>query len=299
MKLNFKYIIAAGLIIGITGCDDKLETYEIAGSVTTPAAIAASAVNAESLPGQIKLNWEKQVEGAFDYLQIKYYDPLAKKDVCKIASIGTTEMLIDDTRARFGDYSFYFQTFNAAHQGSEVVEIKAKSGVAPTTTTEKSRKEVKIEPEQLSTNAQEPTEGPIKNLVDGKSNTFFHTRWSNPQLELPHYIQIDFKEAHEAFAIYYQNRTDNTWTSDGRPSVVELQVSNDGEHFETIATITGLPSAHSSEYTSDFVVPGKTFTSFRFNVIATTGNTKYFNLAQFKFYDVEVDVYDPETVPLD
>lgn len=299
MKLNFKYIIAVGLIIGITGCDDKLETYEIAGSVTTPTAIAASAVSAESLPGQIKLNWEKQAEGSFDYLQIKYHDPLTKKDVCKIASIGTTEMLIDDTRARFGDYSFYFQTFNAAHQGSEVVEIKAKSGAAPTTTTEKSRKEVKIEPDQLSTNAQEPTEGPIKNLVDGKSNTFFHTRWSNPQLDLPHYIQIDFKEAHEAFALYYQNRTDNTWTSDGRPSVVELQISNDGEHFETVATITGLPSAHSSEYTSDFVVPGKTFTSFRFNVIATTGNTKYFNLAQFKFYDVEIDVYDPETVPLD
>mgnify|MGYP000795600327 FL=1 len=46
-------------------------------------------------------------------------------------------------------------------------------------------------------------------------------------------------------------------------------------------------------------MPGKTFTYFRFNVTATSGNTKYFNLAEFKFYDVEVEVYDPETVPLD
>lgn len=158
---------------------------------------------------------------------------------------------------------------------------------------------MKIEADQLSTNAQEPSEGPIKNLIDGKGNTFFHTRWSSPQIELPHYIQIDFKEAHEDFAIYYQNRTDNTWTSEGRPSVVELQISSDGKNFETVATLSGLPSAHSTEYTSEFVVPGKTFTSFRFNVIATSGNTKYFIWHQFKFYDVEVEIYDPETVPLD
>lgn len=299
MNLKFKYIIVAGLLVGMTGCDDKLETFEVAGSVTTPTALAASVVSSEALPGQIKLSWEAPAENAFDYLQIKYYDPLTKGDVCKIASVGTTEMLIDDTRARFGDYSFYFQTFNAAHQGSAVTEVKAKSGEAPATTTEKSRTEVKLAGDQLSTNAQEPTEGPIKNLVDGNSGTFFHTRWSSPQLELPHYIQIDFKESHENFAIYYQNRTDNTWTSDGRPSVVELQISNDAKNWETVGTLSGLPSAHSTEYTSDFVMPGKTFTYFRFNVTATSGNTKYFNLAEFKFYDVEIEVYDPETVPLD
>jgi hypothetical protein len=299
MKLNFKYMIAVSLFVGATGCDDKLETFEVVGSVTTPTAIAASAVNSEALPGQIKLSWEVPSEGTFDYLQIKYHDPLTKEEVCKIASVGTTEVLIDDTRARFGDYSFFFQTFNAAHQGSQVTEVKAKSGAAPSTTTEKSRKEVKLTEDQLSTNAQEPSEGPIKNLIDGKGNTFFHTRWSNPQLPLPHYIQIDFKEAHEGFAIYYQNRTDNTWTSDGRPSVVDLQISNDGENWEVVSTLSGLPTKHSSEYTSDFVIPEKAFTHFRFNVIATSGNTKYFNLAEFKFYDVEVEVYDPETVPLD
>ena len=271
-------MIVVGLLIGMTGCDDNLETFEIGGSTAAPTAIATSAVNSDPLPGQIKLTWNTPSEGAFEYLQIKYHDPLTEQDVCKIASIGTTEMLIEDTRARFGDYSFFFQTFNAAHQGSEVTEIEA---------------------DQLSTNAQEPSEGPIKNLIDGKGNTFFHTRWSSPQIELPHYIQIYFKEAHEDFAIYYQNRTDNTWTSEGRPSVVELQISSDGKTFETVATLSGLPSAHSTEYTSEFVVPGKTFTSFRFNVIATSGNTKYFNLAQFKFYDVEVEIYDPETVPLD
>ena len=298
MKLNLKYIIAVSVLVGMTGCDDKIEPFETAGSTPTPVAISASTVQSEALPGEIKLTWTAPQED-FAYMQIRYNDPLQKKEICKLVSKHTTEMLIEDTRARFGDYSFFFQTFNAAHQGSEVTEIKAKSGAAPSTITEKSRTEKKLEADQLSTNAQEPSEGPIKNLIDGKGNTFFHTRWSSPQIELPHYIQVDFKEAHEDFAIYYQNRRDNTWTSEGRPSVVELQISSDGKTFETVATLSGLPSAHSTEYTSDFIMPGKTFTSFRFNVIATSGNTKYFNLAQFKFYDVEVEIYDPETVPLD
>lgn len=293
-----KYMIAAWAMVCLVACDDNLETFEVAGSTAAPVAIEPSTVKSEALPGQILLTWEAP-EGEYAYLQVKYYDPLQKKDIYKIASPGTTEMLIEDTRARFGDYVFYLQTFNAAHEGGEIKEVKAKSGAMPATLTEASRTKVAVTADQLSTNAQEPTEGPIKNLVDGNGGTFFHTRWSNPQIPLPHYIQIDFKEEHGDFAIYYQNRKDNTWTSDGRPSFVELQISTDGENWETVGTLSGLPSSHSSEYTSDFVMPGKKYTHFRFLVTATTGNTSYFNLAEFAFYDVVVDTYDPETVPLD
>lgn len=297
MKLNLKYMVAVCALASLAGCDDNLNTFEV-GAEAAPATVEIATVQSDPLPGQILLKW-KAPEGDYSYLQIRYYDPLEKKDVYKIASKGTTEMLIDNTRARFGEYTFYLQTFNAAHQGGEIQEIKAKSGKAETTYTEKGRSEVKLTASQLSTNAQEPTEGPIANLVDEKSNTFFHTRWSSPQIPLPHYIQVDFAEEHEDFAIYYQNRTDNTWTSDGRPSVVQLQISNDGIDWETVTTLTGLPSAHSSEYTSDFLMPGKKYKYFRFLVTATSGNTSYFNMAKFAFYDVNVEVYDPETIPLD
>ena len=72
--------------------------------------------------------------------------------------------------------------------------------------------------------------------------------------------------------------TDNTWTTDGRPSKVELQVSDDGQVWETVVTLSDLPIGAGSEYTSDYVLPGRTFTSFRFNVIEASGNTSYFNL---------------------
>lgn len=299
MNLKSKYIIIAGLLVGMTGCDDKLETYEMAGSVATPIAIEASEVSSEALPGQIKLSWKEPAEKAFDYLQIKYNDPLTKKDVCKIASVGTTEMLINETRARFGDYSFYFQTFNAAHQGSAVTEVKAKSGEAPTTTTEVSRTKVELTGDQLSTDNQEPTEGPVKNLVDGVKggSSFFHTRWSSPQVPLPQYIQIDFNEEHEIFAIQYTTR--QVGNSDGFPTAADLQISQDGVEWETVASLSGLPAKSFTDYVSDFFIPGKKFKHFRFLVTSASANVKYFHMSEFEFYDVEIEVYNPETVPLD
>jgi hypothetical protein len=297
MKITIKPLYAVCIMAVLAGCNDNLHVFETEHS-EAPAAINAADVHSEALPGQILLTWEEPA-GDYAYLQIKYYDPLTKADIYKVASKTTTQMLITDTRARFGDYTFYFQTFNTAHQGSAVQEVKAVSGPAEKTYTETGRSEVKLVESQLSTNAQEPTEGPIKNLIDGNSNTFFHTKWSSPQIPLPHYIQIDFDQAHGYFALYYQNRTDNTWTTDGRPSVVELQTSNDGEEWTTVSTLSGLPNKVGSEYTSTFVMPDHTYTHFRFLVTATSGNTSYFNMAKFSFYDVDVDIYDPETVPLD
>lgn len=293
MKLKFRYVVTALLVVLTVGCDDKIELFEQVGSTEAPAVIEAEAVKSKALPGQILLTWEVP-EGNFAYLKIKYYDPLTKKDVYKIASKGTTEMLIDNTRARYGNYKFYFQTFNVAHQGGEVKIIEATSGAAPIVTTVGKKSKIALTGDQLSSNAQEPTEGPIKNLVDGNAGSFFHTRWSGTQIALPHYIQVDLKEPHENFSIYYMNRNDS-WTTSARPSVVELQISNDGVNWETLTTLSGLPSAASAEYTSTYVAPGKTFTHFRFNVIATSGNTKYFNMAEFAMYDVELNVYDPET----
>ena len=292
MKLKFIYSLAVVFLLLMNACDDKIEQFEIVGYTGVPASIETKTVQSESLPGQIKLKWQAPT-GEFAYLQIKYYDPLQKKDVYKIASKGTTEMLISNTRARYGAYKFYFQTFNSAKEGGDINMVEATSGAAPSVTTVAEKTKIALTETQLSTNAQEPTEGPIKNLIDGNSGTFFHTRWSSPQISLPQYVQINFNEAHENFLIYYMNRN-NSGTA-ARPGSVELQISNDGQNWETVTTLSGLPTAVSSEYTSSYVAPGKKFTYFRFNVIVTTGNTKYFNMAEFAIYDVKLNVFNPET----
>lgn len=290
-------MVLAGALMctATTGCDDKLEPFEVIGSSAIPAAMEASSVQSEALSGEIKLKWSAQ--GDFSYMQIRYNDPLQKKDICKIVSKGTTEMTVENTRARFGDYTFSFQTFNAHHQGSAVTEVKAKSGAAPVTISEISRKEVALTAAQLSTNNQEPTEGHIRNLVDGKTNTFFHTRWSSPQIDMPQWIQVDFDEPHETFAIKYTTR--DTGNSDGFPTSVDLQISNDGETWETVAQLSELPTKKLTDYSSAFVNPGKSFTKFRFTVNASSQSKKYFHMSRFYFYDVEIATYDPETAPLD
>lgn len=42
-------------------------------------------------------------------------------------------MLIDGTRARFGEYEFFFQTFNSNNEVGEVRSVRAVSGIAPAT----------------------------------------------------------------------------------------------------------------------------------------------------------------------
>lgn len=295
--MKMKYMIAALAMACVgTGCDDKLETFEVQGYTGVPAAIEASNITSTALEGKIQLNWTVPEGAEFSYLKIWYNDPLLKTDVHKVASIGTTEMLIEDTRARFGEYEFFFQTFNANNEGGEVTSFKAVSGKAPIVTTE-TRTEVKLEASQLSSDAPEPSEGPISNLINGNTNDFFHIRWSSPQTSLPHYIQIDFNEEHQVFAIEWWNRVVSN--SDGFPLVVELQISSNGTDWETITTLSGFASASGTHVTPDYVDAGKPFTHFRFNVTEASATSNYFHMAEFKFYDVDIDIYDPETVELD
>jgi len=292
---KIKFILLSLVAIALcSSCDDKFENIEIEGSSAAPTSLEASVIKSDSLPGQVLLKWAIPTDSNYDYVQIKYYDPLTKQQVSKIASVYTDSILIDNTRHRFGEYSFTFQTFNAHHQGGKVTTVKAFSGVAPSVVTV-TKSKVILTASQLSADDPEPTEGPIKNLIDGDVSTFFHTRWSSPQKPLPQYIQIDFNEQHQNFVFYYQNRNG----SQVGPREVQIQVSSDGLNWETLQTISsGLPSGSKAEYTSDLIKSDIKFAHFRFTVTKTYGDVKYFNLAEFAFYDAQINVYDPETVAL-
>ena len=100
MKLNLKYIITVSVLVGMTGCDDKIEPFEITGSTATPVAISASTVQSEALPGEIKLTWTAPQED-FAYMQIRYNDPLQKKDICKLVSKFLFSILLKEVRDLF------------------------------------------------------------------------------------------------------------------------------------------------------------------------------------------------------
>lgn len=283
-------IICIGMLIGLVSCDKNfIRIDEPDNYLTAPSNV--SNISYEALPGQIQLNWDVPVDSNYYFLRVSYFDPLDKIDKSFIASPGTDNKLIDNTRARYGDYKFTFQTFNRLEQGGRATEFTARSGAAPVTETI-SRNKVELNAAQLSTNNQEPTEGPIANLIDGNAGTFFHTRWSQPQIPMPQYIQVNLNESLENFQFYTQNRNG----SQEAPAIVEVQISDDGNEWETIETIdTGLPAGSAAEYTSEIFRPGKTFRHFRYNVLKTQAGRNYFNLAEFALYDVTITTYNPET----
>ncbi len=277
------------LAIYSVGCDENFQTFEdIEVSELKPTLVES--ITADSLPGQIILKWDIPTDSNYYLLKINYYDFLSEKEIYKTLSVYTDSLLIDNTRNKFGDYEFTFQTFNINGEGSEKMSVVSKSGIAPATETITISK-IDLRGDQLSTNNQEPSEGPVENLVDGDTNSFFHTRWSSPQIPMPQYFQIDLDEPIDDFLFWLKNRP---WSQQA-PKIVEIQISIDGVEWETIETISsGLPSWGGGEYTSKTFTPGYSFSHFRYNCLETFDNRNYFNLAEFELYDVDIQVYDPE-----
>lgn len=289
MKLLKTYATIVIAALALAGCDDNFETMtEADGWAGSPSPV--SAISAEAFPGQIVLHWAVPADSSYYLLKVKYYDHLSGKEVHRVVSVYQDSMLIDNTRQKFGDYDFTFQTFNASNVGGEVQNFSAVSGPAPITETI-TTSTIALTASQLKTNNQEPSEGPIANLIDGNAGTFFHTRWSSPQIPMPQYIQIDLNQPIDDFQFWLKNRSG----SQQAPKIVEIQISNDGATWETIETIsTGLPSAGGAEYTSVIFRPGHSFSHFRYNCLETFDKRNYFNLAEFRLYDVNIQVYNPE-----
>ena len=79
--------------------------------------------------------------------------------------------------------------------------------------------------DQLSTNKQETHEGPIRNLVDGDKNTFFHSTWSAKNEDNAFaYLQIDLRGAYKDLLLYYSKR--NGYGLHGLPTQFHVFATN-------------------------------------------------------------------------
>ena len=66
---------------------------------------------------------------------------------------------------------------------------------------------VSLSAENFVTNAQESTEGPLKNICDKKTSTFFHSTWSADTYE-DHFIQIELPEEMSQLKLSFDSRND-------------------------------------------------------------------------------------------
>lgn len=291
MKHIYKYLLLFLTLAGLSSCggdyDSFLEEYKYEG---TPSQV--SNITAESLPGAIKLKWDVPSDSNYYFVQIKYYDHWTGEDKAAIATAKTNELVIPNTLAKFGEYKFTFQTFNDRKVGSEIQHIEALSGKAPVQENIQATK-IDLKAENLSSNAQEPSEGHISNLLDGNGNTFFHTQWSggDSRPALPHYMDIKLDEPLSNFRFYYLNRNGSV----AAPEHVDILVSKDGKEWTELTKITGgLPSGSRGEYTSAILQSETPFSYLRWSVTQVYGMKGYWNMAEFALYDIQIEIIDPE-----
>lgn len=150
--------------------------------------------------------------------------------------------------------------------------------------------EINLTTAMLSSNAPEPTEGSLANLLDENSQTFFHTAWS---VSIPetHYLQVALPQEVTEFSFTYENRYEN-----GNASVTELEVSvsADGITFTPLKTFTkdadnlpvnGVSSGSDYHFDSPRLVCSAPVKYVRFSAIKSTANSgtgKFFVWSYFR-----------------
>ena len=203
-------------------------------------------------------------------------------------------MYIPDTRAKFGKYIFNVQPISETNTRGEIITVECESGKAPKTKTWVGKGDAfKFTDVTVTSNAAEPSEGPIKNLLDGDITTFFHSAWS-VTIAGPHYLTFDLGAPCEAFVVETVNR--NNGGTGNRPKTVEILGSTDGVEFTLIKELASLPDAASATYASSgMIVEGDVYPRYiRYSVKECSSGGPAFNLAEISIFKGKISVIDPE-----
>ncbi|MDY5666424.1 MAG: leucine-rich repeat protein, partial [Alloprevotella sp.] len=82
---------------------------------------------------------------------------------------------------------------------------------------------------QLSSNAVEPQEGSLAELIDNDLTTYFHSTWSqNNATGAKHYLQVDLNDAYKQIALKYSKR--QVEVDNGSPITLHIYATNTPEY---------------------------------------------------------------------
>lgn len=291
---KFTYII--GIIIGISALwsctkDDIKEV--------KPSDI--NNISSFEEPGKIGITWEYEEPKNIEYIKFSYLDKRTGRQSVRLASSYANTIIIPETLKRLGEYEFTIQPFSSTHTGGNVHTFTAISGAALATyslTEDDDAVKIELEANQLSTNAQEPREGPIENILDDNINTFFHTAWSKSIPEM-HYFQVELKNPVHAISFEFGTRKGN---NSGDIKRMKISVSNDGEEWKEMNEQTiGLNDGNGQMYSGTPVLFDGYYKYVRFTPTARRSadplNNSWFNLSIFRLFEEPVIIIDPEAEP--
>jgi hypothetical protein len=307
---NMACMAGAMALLAAAGCKDS-------DKGTPPAGL--SGLEAAGLPGEILLTWNlPSQDDNIHQIKVTYYDPLIKKDVMRVASAYAESMVIPDTRARYGEYTFtVWPCSRDADGAAQVVSAVSDSAKGYWIMSNRDSMQLPRTAADLYTNAQEPTEGPIENLLDNNRETFFHTTWGSGKwsadtsfLGNKHYLQIDLGQVLSAddsyyFNFYYAPRNN----ANNKPVDFDLYGSlvkeSDKNHWFLIKNFTkendNLPDDASTDYNSQVFPVTSSMQYIRLSVNKTNNDAKaneavFWTMSEFRLWVYKaVQVwYDPE-----
>ena len=192
-------------------------------------------------------NNDSELINAYDSLSTAYkqihYALADMKDYSKMYFAPLSSLSAEVSKQITPDYSPLISTYTA---GSNILTDKS----------------------QLSTNAQETTEGDISNLVDGNKDTYFHSTWSAANTDSSYaYLQIDLKSAYQNLLLDYTKRYNFT-ANNGFPTQIHVfgtNTPNEEDSWTDCGYTTTL------QYTEDNNQSGKA-------IIKLGGNYQYVRL---------------------
>lgn len=257
-----------------------------------------------AIPSDLENRWELDCTLGIDETLVSQYNEaysatysLLPEDAYTMAETATilpgeenveVEVLIDRRSLRFGNYILPVELISCSKSEFEVAENN-NLFTAPISYTPPNPAEVPLTTDMVSSNADEPYEGPIENIVDGDSETYFHSVWSE-EVYSPygHYIDVTLNEAVNIMQFAYITRHNN---ANGAPKHIVLYTSGDGQNWTELATINrGLPEGAEEEYISTVYQSELPFTHLRISVMESAGGfmneeeSAFFALAELQFF---------------
>ena len=172
--------------------------------------------------GTVTLNWVAVSDEATCYIEVRY--TADGTEYTLKAEKSATSIVVENLLARYGTILFTLQPFTDKDLGGEKSTVSAQClPVKATVSLNGLTSSVYPSDATTFTDAQEETEGPIANLFDFDTSTYFHANWSNEPTPLPHYIVIDLARKAYAFKLKYTTR-DHAGESN-HPSEIRILVS--------------------------------------------------------------------------
>ena len=130
---------------------------------------------------------------------------------------------------------------------------------------------------QLSSNAIEPQEGSLAELIDNDITTYFHSTWSqNNATEAKHYLQVDLNNAYKQIALKYSKR--QVEVDNGSPVTLHVYATNTPEDANSWTDLGTQTCAYDYDFGNTGLLPlnfGDTaYRHIRLTVEETTGNSQ-------------------------